>query len=98
MVEMKQKSNVEVGVYVVVVMFFLGIAVQAGIQIGKTDNLEKSTLNNREAIGQLTAQMQASNDRANSTAMVTEERMTRMEQMLLDIRDSLKQPQQETKK
>lgn len=74
----KGRSNAEVGGMIAGVIFMLGLAFQAGIQYGETQNLKISSNTNRESIAKIESQSET-----------LDSRMARVEQLLSDIKDTL---------
>jgi hypothetical protein len=74
----KGRTGMEIGAMLAAMVFMLTLSFQAGIQYGETQNLKIASATNRDSINRIEAQSQT-----------LDGRMSRVEQLLSDIKDTL---------
>lgn len=74
----KGRTGMEIGAMLAAMVFMLSLSFQAGIQYGETQNLKIASTANRESINHIEERSQA-----------LDARMSRVEQLLSDIKDTL---------
>lgn len=74
----RSRSGIEIGAAITALIFMLGLSFQAGIQYGETQNLKSAAATDKIEIAKMAERSET-----------LDSRMSRVEQLLADIRDTL---------